>query len=1127
MIVSRRMTTLFVACALAGVFAGPGYGDGTDMLGPILVNQGANIVAGGTGMDTQPGVINVTVPDGAEIVQVFAYWQGQRRAPDPEDDTIVLNGTAVTGSQIGSKIVISNIFISTYRADITSLGLITDGANAITASGLTFGEANDGAAILVIYDDGTQSSLIDVRDGMDWLFASLSAPDDAAIPVLYTYTAFPEDREATLITMHGSVDTGRPNALDITIDGSTTRIDNPFGDNDGAMWDTFTTAVTIPADSTMMTVEPISEFGGGATPASYSFVVSALALPLSFPCTGTVGDYVWNDLNADGLQDAGEPGIPGVLVTLSDGADTMLFAVTDADGFYQFEGICAGDYRVEVIPPADFLPTFTNVGGDDTINSKPNPFDINLADDDSSVSNADFGFRQVPVPCVGFGSIGDTVFEDINGNGEQDEDEPGISGVLVTLIDANGQKVMSFDVTDEDGNYLFENLCGGDYTIEVVESTLPTMRFLQSPGPGSESSPVDVTLEDENDSNLDIDFGYMDVPCESAIGDFVWDDQNQNGIQDAGEPGIQGVLVTLLDDIGAPIDFAITDAAGAYMFASLCASTYQVEVDVTTVPDRFVPTTANVGGDDSVNSKPSPTFVVLATDTTVVTNVDFGFYKLPCEGVVSGTVFDDLNRNGDQDEGEPGLPNVKVTLYDDLDEVVDMMTTDANGDYEFTGVCGGMYDVELDDSTLPEMYILTEGQPNPREIILSDDLDEVEDEDFAAHENTAPGQIGDFVWHDQDGDGIQDDGEPGIEGVTVALRNAANMPVAMTVTDADGLYLFNFLQPGLYTVEVDETTVPNDLELTFPNAGDDPALDSSTNPVQVNLAAKVMQNLDVDFGFKERSCTGSVSGIVWNDLNADGILDSDEPLPEPGIVGVTVELLNDEDQVITSVATNAFGAWAFNGLCAGDYSVQVVESTLPDGFMPTLIGQGGEGDIDSNPTPLAVTLNSDDDDIEDVGFGYTVECGECQGGVTELTLRYLDTTRTGSVNIMVKTRDTQIVFNEIVVPGQTFAFTGNHTDNGTFTGNAIWVMVFENGRLIYRTRLHTSCHREIGPGTIIGQFVVVAGMSRDGGALCPVGTGGGGDGDGDDDPYHEEGFIQRILLAILGFFALIFGGLGG
>ena len=75
------------------------------------------------------------------------------------------------------------------------------------------------------------------------------------------------------------------------------------------------------------------------------------------PLTGSIGDRVWYDQNADGVQDPGEPGIAGVTATLS-GAAAGTSDSAGADGFYPvFSGLVAGDYAVAAACPAGFFAT--------------------------------------------------------------------------------------------------------------------------------------------------------------------------------------------------------------------------------------------------------------------------------------------------------------------------------------------------------------------------------------------------------------------------------------------------------------------------------------------------------------------------------------------------------------------------------------------------------------------------------------------------------------------------------------------------------------------------------------------------------------------------------------------------
>jgi hypothetical protein len=107
----------------------------------------------------------------------------------------------------------------------------------------------------------------------------------------------------------------------------------------------------------------------------------------------------------------------------------------------------------------------------------------------------------------------------------------------------------------------------------------------------------------------------------------------------------------------------------------------------------------------------------------------------------------------------------------------------------------------------------------------------------------------------------------------------------------------------------------------------------------------------------------------------------------------------------------------------------------------------------------------------------TAPCGECRGGVTELTLRYNGTTADAHVQVLQKKGD--VVFDGVVQPGETFTFSGIDKDGKL--GTEITVTI--DGRV--NTTLHTSCSKPIGPGISSGDFEVVAGHSKDGGPLCP------------------------------------------
>lgn len=260
------LPVLLVWCLLGPTQAA--LADGTETLGPpsIPIAAGSGVVSGGTGLHTQPGTINLAVPAGAAIKQVLAYWEGLQfsggtPSDAPGDNTIVLNGVEVTGTLIGGPaefFVDQGQFVdaSSYRADVTGLNLISAGANSVRVEGLTFTYANDGASIVVIFDDGSAAATIGVRDGLDLAWKLFDAPKNATVPQTFTVPAATTTRTGHVHLAVGSVEAGRPNSVRITA-GSVV-VTHILSSADGPEWDNAVLPVTILPGVTSVTVEVIS-----------------------------------------------------------------------------------------------------------------------------------------------------------------------------------------------------------------------------------------------------------------------------------------------------------------------------------------------------------------------------------------------------------------------------------------------------------------------------------------------------------------------------------------------------------------------------------------------------------------------------------------------------------------------------------------------------------------------------------------------------------------------------------------------------------------------------------------------------------------------------------------------------
>jgi hypothetical protein len=274
--------TAFLSLVFVGIQPGEVLANGDETLGPpagITIESGSKILAAGTGLVTQPGTIDITIPLGVTIKQVLLYWQGNRIP----DDTINIEGTTIKGSLIGTGYY--DRFC--YRADITAGGFVIPGPNSLSVSGLMF-DVTNGAGVLVIIEDDFNAAKIELRDGDDFAFAPLDPPYDTTITQTFFFT--PEDvgRSATLsmffASVSGTASSGgfRPTAIEVTVGGVTTVYNDLLDSVDGSEWDTVRLSVDIPAHADSLTVQALSvdnPGGQNGNPASFDWIAAALSVP--------------------------------------------------------------------------------------------------------------------------------------------------------------------------------------------------------------------------------------------------------------------------------------------------------------------------------------------------------------------------------------------------------------------------------------------------------------------------------------------------------------------------------------------------------------------------------------------------------------------------------------------------------------------------------------------------------------------------------------------------------------------------------------------------------------------------------------------------------------------------------
>ncbi|MEZ5988815.1 MAG: hypothetical protein R3F30_06775 [Planctomycetota bacterium] len=283
------------ACSLA-LSLGTLRAEGTETLGPVTgikIAEGSGIVGAGIGLVNGPGTINIDVPTEATVKQVILYWEGQHTLETNGDGVATVNGKSVTGTRIGGATYFFNHtdgqhWVSTWRADITELGLVKPGSNALLVTDLFDNGMHrmDGAGVFVIYDDGTKAN-IQVKDGNDLAHVRFLAPLDKCIPMTFDVVEATEAKTVDLVIFVGGVSGwNRPNQMYIGNDVETTKVkyDDPFSMALGAEFDVLNIPVSVPAGATKITVEIVSDYSTTypeRLPASLAWVLAATSEDLA------------------------------------------------------------------------------------------------------------------------------------------------------------------------------------------------------------------------------------------------------------------------------------------------------------------------------------------------------------------------------------------------------------------------------------------------------------------------------------------------------------------------------------------------------------------------------------------------------------------------------------------------------------------------------------------------------------------------------------------------------------------------------------------------------------------------------------------------------------------------------
>ncbi len=670
----------------------------------------------------------------------------------------------------------------------------------------------------------------------------------------------------------------------------------------------------------------------------------------------SIAGFVYNDFNNNGTKDPGEPGIGGVTVTLTgsndQGAITPIVVTTAPDGSYSFSDLRPGTYSVTETQPATYNQGINAVG------TLANTFTEQTTNAGSLGSTDVITGVTVASGTVGtnydYGELG----TGLSGTVTLDHSN-GLSSVTLTLQDGNGN-IVGTTQTDSQGNYQFDNLPAGSYTI-VESIPTGTGAYTSTPlyGAGTATS-LNVNLPTTGLTNQNFDLQ------DATIQGSVYHDVNDDYRLDAGDTGLQNVQVTLTgkDVTGATINRTVfTDASGNFTFTGLLPSDVHGYTIVKTPPTGYLDNPQTVGTVGGTTDGVLPAVGFNAIDTVNLgggqTGSGYNFGEI-LPSSLAGVVYVDANDDGvfepNAPQHEQGLGGVRLTLTgkDDLGNTVSRtFTSNADGTYSFTGL----------RPANANGYTITESAPSgpPAYLPGTDSLGSVDGRpsrgtvgtrvlsavplgqgvtgsrfDFA---ELTPASISGVVYSDLNDNDIQDANEPGIANVTLTLTGTDDhgaLVTRTTTSDASGAFAFNGLRPGTYQlVETQPSAyLPGRNRVGIVHGAVDGSLSPSGNPTADTVVGITLRVGDAssnnDFG---ELAPASLSGVVYLDVNHNGVLDGSEP----GLGQVTVTLTGVDDlgrTVIQAVQTGPDGSYRFSNLRPSGASGYTLTETPPVGYLP-------------------------------------------------------------------------------------------------------------------------------------------------------------------------------------------------
>ncbi len=684
---------------------------------------------------------------------------------------------------------------------------------------------------------------------------------------------------------------------------------------------------------------------------------------------------VYRDLNDNGIKEGGEPVFAGVPVTLTGtdayGNTVSLSQNTLGDGSCLFANLSpsngAGYTLTETVQPAGFGDGKENRGGASVIaNSKTSDqIDAIVLGANENLANNWFGELPVDLevtsktPTLATVSLLEPFDFTIvmTNNGPGDATTSVLTDNLPVGMELTTTPTSTLGIcTGNAGDTAISCNLGTVANGLVVTITVP-VKVTVLPGSGSYTNSASITT-DKTETTLanNASSGSVSI-IKSRISCVVYQDLNDNGNKNIGEPGIAGVAMSLVgtDDYGNAVNLTQNTAGdGSCSFDNLAPSTIAIgggyTLSETVQPAGFNDGQENnegtiIPGSGNGNDVIGP--IDLAANTDLQTH-QFG--EVPPSGL-SGTVWCDDNNNGTIDGGENTLiGGVTITLSGtDADGPVNATKiTDGNGYYLFANLSPGTYTLTQTQLTSHACKLPGKASPGTGATTAAGAADnanasasfgnvisgiQLAANDVAVSYNFGelePANIAGHVYLDADGSGDRQGTESGIVGVAIALSCTGyrdNAYTANTSTIADGSYSFNNILP----TNAAGCSITQTHPLSYVDGGESVGTLGGTVGADVFTTIPVASgNNGIGYDFGERQ-TG-LSGVVYYDPNNNGLVEGGETR----LAGVTITLTGTDaagNAVSRTTTTNGTGDYVFTALAPSDPRGYTVTQTQPATYL--------------------------------------------------------------------------------------------------------------------------------------------------------------------------------------------------